>query len=699
MLIALNKLLIKNKLLKGTLDTSLLQAIQKKDYKIIFVDLFDTLLHRTKHPNYCLKLWAKHIRRELGLAIETDELFRIRQESLTYLSKKMKCNSLAVDYASLQMEVFHRLVNTGLMQPEITLETFAMYSEMADFSAEAGVQTVNESMRSQLLELSEKGIRIFLVSDINLSKSIIGKILEYHGLLALFEAIYISSSVQKSKYVGDLYPYILTEQNLDSNEVVMVGDNKRSDILNAERYGLGTLHIANKAAKLKNKLQLFGSVGNDFKKPCDTVVKQCRKSNFVFSEYLIHYYFFVERVYAFAKKHQINNLFFLAREGLFLKNIFDDYQELHAFSGATKIKAHYLKISRQASFQISLKPLDQEDFKVLKKRKYALSINQFLDNFNAPGSEREQLKAEIDADMDTGVESFFDSDLFFRLKESPTFITFYEKNRVEQKIAFDAYLSSFNADITTDGMTVVDIGWGGTMQESLYGYFNGKIPVTGLYLGLKEIYNIKFDTQRYGLNFSVYPSTKFGDHILMANGQLYEQLAAAPHGCTVGYRNNANKPTVEFHEEQEKYVYENHVRSIQAYMREEMYTLSAKLKNVDYTAEMAQEYMVRLALRTGFFVSKSKLKFIRQISKGFFQNIGANTVGLNYKSKALPFSKKTILTKLLLHPEKLFRYLVKIQPRLYDKGLYPFTFLVFVFYYYILIHRLFRKQFFSKNLV
>ena len=289
---------------------SLLETVQNKNFKIIFVDLFDTLLHRTKHPNYCLKLWAKYLIQEFGLTIEANELFNIRRESLSYLSKKMKCNTLSVDYEELQIEIFKRLVNNDLISKKIKRKDFIKYFELADYEAVVGVQTVNTSLCSQLAELAKKGIRIFLVSDINLSKEIIRKILSYHGLEDLFEAIYLSCLEKKSKYVGDLYPYIISTKNIDTDQVIMVGDNKRTDILNAEKYGLFSLHIPNSSIKLKNKLQLFGNEANDFKKACSSVVKRCRRSDFVFSEYLIHYYFFVERVYLHAKKNNIHNLFF-----------------------------------------------------------------------------------------------------------------------------------------------------------------------------------------------------------------------------------------------------------------------------------------------------------------------------------------------------------------------------------------------------
>ena len=51
------------------------------------------------------------------------------------------------------------------------------------------------------------------------------------------------------------------------------------------------------------------------------------------------------------------------------------------------------------------------------------------------------------------------------------------------------------------GINVVDVGWGGTMQEAIYGFFEQKVEVRGFYLGLNALYTITERTNRFGLNF------------------------------------------------------------------------------------------------------------------------------------------------------------------------------------------------------
>jgi len=172
------------------------------------------------------------------------------------------------------------------------------------------------------------------------------------------------------------------------------------------------------------------------------------------------------------------------------------------------------------------------------------------------------------------------------------------------------------------------------------------------------------------LNFSLYPSYGPTYDILKANGQLYEQLLGAPHGSTLGYTFDNEVPTtIEFHEESEKYVFETYIKDIQNYMVTEFETLFLNLRSINYTHEMSQDFMTDLALRIGIFSNKKKIKFINDISKGFYQNVGENKVGLAYNPNQLRSQKRVLLKKFLRSPEKVFRFLLmanKLSVLLYE---------------------------------
>ncbi len=679
---------------------TLLQKIaNESSCKVVFTDFFDTLVHRIVHPHYAVKLWGKFLIRELGLFITVDELFAIRIDALSYLSEKYGTRTLEVSYEDLLNEVYSRLVNSESL-PNISFDYFRKIFMQADFVSEVSVQFKNEAIVDTIKTFKSKGYRVYLITDFFLSKEIIQKILHHHGMSSTFDDVFVSCDLAKSKASGSIYPYVLEATNSDPAETIMVGDNKKSDILNAEKHQIQGIHTKNLKYHFRNKRNLMGNDEHSFEEICTAIERRCAKSKYPFSEYIIHFYFFTERLYKKARRDGVKDLFFLAREGLYLKKLFDFYQELNQFNAKNKIQTHYLKASRQSAQQIALRPLEEEDFSNLGGMYNQMSVNQLLTWFFFPQELKDQLISQLGVAADQTYSNLFTSEMMSELRGNEIFVQQYEKNRVCQKEAFLKYLGSFGADIEQDGISLVDVGWGGTMQECIHKFLKKEVPVTGYYIGLKAIYNIEPDTKRFGLNFSLYPSHGVSYDILKANGQLYEQLLGAPHGSTLGYRLRHDQPeTIEFHEESEKYVFENYIKEVQDYMYVEFEKLFLSLRSVNYSQDLVQEYMTGMALRTGILTNKKRIRFINNISKGFYQNVGENKVGLDYSPKQLLVSKRSVIYKFLRSPEKVFRYLVKVKPFLYAKGLYWCSWPVNLAYYYMKFNFWVKKTWFPKKLL
>ena len=636
--------------------------------------------------------------RELGLDLKVNHLFSIRMDAIQFLSKQQNLNKLEVDYHAVITEVYRRLTNCDLVS-NLSYPHFKTVFERADYIAETSVQFKNESHIADLRSLKEKGYPIYLISDFYLPKKLIVQILSFHNIADLFQAIFISCSLQMCKVKGTIYPYVINQTASDASKTVMIGDNYESDIRNAEKQDISTIHLKHTSHKIRNRRNLFGSDIYAFNKVCKEIEKDCQKSPYPFSEYVLHFYFFIERLYIKSKNAGVKNLFFLAREGFYLKRLFDTYQELNRFTDEVKINTHYLKISRHSALQIALKPLPEEDFKAFRGNLGQMSILNFLNGMDISETTIKLIIDSVDVVSEEVLPEFFKSDIFQRLKENSTFIAHYEKYRIEQKSAFAEYLKTFKVDFAQNGVHVVDVGWGGTMQENLYTYWNKKIPVTGYYLGLKVIYNIEPDTQRYGLNFSVYPSRNHTDDVLMANGQLYEQLLAASHGSIIGYTTCSSKPeAISFHQENEKQIFQTLIEPVQEFMFNQFKFLFERLRPIDYEQDLVQKYLTDMALRSGLLGSKKNSIFINKLSQGFYQNIGQNKVGVTYSPNQIKESKLALLSTFLKNPEKLFRYLVKIKPYMYAKGLYWMSWPVNLTYYYIRFNFWFKRKWLGKGL-
>ncbi|WP_179346518.1 HAD family hydrolase [Winogradskyella ursingii] len=667
----------------------------------VFTDYFDTIAHRTVHPNNIIRLWAKFMIREMGLSLSIDELFLIRKEAKSFLAKKNNVDAHKIPYENHKYEVFKRIVNTNALLAD-QKESFFKYFELAEIRAEQSVQFLNKEMLKTLEAFKTKNIKICLVSDYYASTNVLVALLKYHKIDQLFDHIFASSSIKTSKQAGDIYPFLLKKLSLKPEEVLMVGDNKVSDYKNSTNQGLHAYLLPHDRYLKQNRLNNYGNDAKDYRAFIDFYLKQCQKKEAEpLSQYILIFYVFIERLYVKCKVDGVKNLFFLAREGQYLKKLFDYYQDYQILFEGDRIKTHYFRTSRQASFQISFKPIDEEDFSFLKKKFKGLSINYFLKGFNFSEAIVKDIKSSYPYDYDKVITSFFESEAYKGLAKNQTFRNYYEKNRVEQKVAFEKYIASYNVDFQSEGMNLVDIGWGGTMQESLYKYFNESLKVTGYYLGLKLIYDIKPNTKRYGLIYSVYPIKKYKDDILDVNAQIYEQLLSADHGSTLGYDANSETYTVEYHQPIEKALYEKHIAKLQDYMFIVFKKLLRDSENICYEDKIVDKNLVRLSLKIGLFQTNKELKFLNFLNKSLYNNIGEFKVGITYSAKDVG-GLSSFIKKFVVNPEKTFRYFTKLNTMLYNKNrVLPKLFPMFLVYGYIRMNgyvkrKILKKRFYFK---
>jgi len=659
------------------------KQIKEKNVKFLFTDYYDTIVHRNVHPNYTKRIWAKFMIRELGLPITIDELYFIRQASSTYLVKTLGRPDIEISYATLKNEVYKRLINDNIISVE-EKDDFMSLFENADVRAESSVQYLNQDVLDTLKYFKSNGGKVYLVSDFYGSKTLFEKLLSHHGILDLFDGIYSSAELEKSKHRGTIYAPVLSELSIKANEVMMIGDNLKSDYDNAVKSGLNAYHLPHQKYLKKNKRNNFGNDTKRLKQIINNIYKTCKKQSFIpYTEYVVHYHTFAERMYETAQRKNIKDLFFLSREGQYLKKLFDSYQDFALIDESRRINTHYLKISRHAALQMSLKDIDVEPFVFLRKKYSNLSVDHFLTAVNCSDELRAEIISELKVEGETTIEDFFNSSIFENLKENKTFKYYYDEHRKVSHTAFKAYINSFNTAIESDGINLVDIGWGGTMQEAIYEFFDTKIPVTGYYLGLGNIYDIQPKTKRYGLNFSILPFSDYNDCILMANMQLYEQFSAANHGSALDYSLEAKDYTLDYYKPEEKWLYDNHIKVHQEQMFKLHQSLLKDLDSLCYSQETLQNTISKLALKVGLFQSTKKLKFIDTLSHGFYQNVGNNQVGISYDPPKIKSPIKSGI-KFLMTPEKYFRYLVKLKPMLYKKNKFVALFapMYFVYLYF-----------------
>lgn len=269
-----------------------------------------------------------------------------------------------------------------------------------------------------------------------------------------------------------------------------------------------------------------------FIKEISTLDLKIKREGLPYVWYVFYLYLFIEKLYNKCKTDKSYELFFLSREGQFLKQLFDLYVDLesnHDFD------TYYLYISRTASFVASLKGIDEESFDTLFLKYPNMSAEKFMINCGFISDDIEKIGNHVDFSIYETVADFANSQEFNLLKKDSLFFKCYNATREKQKANFISYLTSLKSDCLNGNINIVDVGWKGTIQDNLVRLFGNSVNVHGYYLGLNEKTKYNSFTQKEGLLFSSIDKTSRYFDVFSYDCLFLESLLFANHGSTVGY--------------------------------------------------------------------------------------------------------------------------------------------------------------------
>lgn len=492
--------------------------------KIILCDFFDTVVHRKKHPDVITQIWAGRLVKRLDLSIRPLVLYKIRRTSEKIVVQKDSDFEVQMVFSY----VYKILVNSGCIKETIITKPFFLKEALqCEIDVEIENQYIDLSFVEYLKCMKKAEKKIVIVSDFYMGASVLKCFLQSHGIEDLFDDIYVSCDCKKSKGQGEIYPYVLKKLNANYDECIMIGDSRHSDYYMPLRY------------KIKSYLRKY----NQYEKPVtlSEIKKKLNKiyyqSNDYFDFYAFPLYIFVSQLYRELTENKISSVFFCAREGKILKELFDIYCE----NRHETINTNYLYVSRKSTYVASLNELSKEHFVELKNNTGTdCSLCTFLENLLFTKEEIKEMFIDEDiteSQINAVIEDFYNSDMYLELINNSAFANKYEEKRTGQKELFVQYLKSFGDKITSEGITLVDIGWKGTIQDNIFNILDGRVSIKGFYLGLNDLTNPNKRNLKKGLLFSVFPVESDFFDIFSANHLIYERILNASHPSTLSYQN------------------------------------------------------------------------------------------------------------------------------------------------------------------
>ena len=528
----------------------------RKSIKIVSFDVFDTLVLRKIAPPDLVKVPSARIVSEIlgdyGKTAKPSECLKKRTQIENHLKRKKPDVK--------ETNIFHikNIIRNWFYSylTEKIREEHIRRVHAAEMKAELSVCYPNPEIHALLDALHDKGLQIIFVSDMYLALEDIRSILQSCRLDDYFDKGFVSSDVGLTKHSGLLFRHILNALSLEASQIVHIGDNLTADYLKPRELGIHSfvytdpeyhkwIHHHHKLWHLSQKKPFWEGARWCEMTPPDSAA---RKKSVRDLPYAIGYWVlgplfttFTHEVLRRIISEDIQTVVFPAREGFLLRQLYEILAK--AEIGPKAPQANYIFLSRRSTFLASAPRIGMRE--LTRGYEKSTSMRIILNKLN------------LDANL---IEPLIDNFCYYRMDDiidqpvkdtrlqefirHPKFIAFYNTERKRQRQLLTDYLDQFGFWQETRA-AIVDVGWSGTIQESLALAFkdSDKMPALhGYYMALLDRASVPVQetakNRLHGIFFDYRTDTD--PAIVDRFTELLENAARAPHASTIGYRRSAD---------------------------------------------------------------------------------------------------------------------------------------------------------------
>lgn len=514
----------------------------------VFTDFFDTIVSRKCHPEEIKRKWCKRTIEYLGLNISTEVLAKLRVDIEAELcSVTMEVTGEQEFRYSDLLERLIRLL--GVHETRINETKCFLYN--LELEIEIKYQFLNADVITFLKKQEKLGKKIIIISDFYGPTTFLEDLIKHHNIKWLFSDIFVSSDLLLTKRNGTLYKHVLNCLSVDANKVFMIGDNYHSDIESAKINNISSFHVKRNFDFYKRSIFDDKNI-KQIKSEYYKVLDQEEQS---FSWMAVPIYIFIVGLYKKLKQNNASNVVFLAREGEFLKELFDIYL---ANINDNTIKTCYMYASRRGTYLPSLFELNSNTFNKITHQYPESSIQSLLDSLSLT-EHIDYLKSELQyIDFDKQHFNIKSSEDFKRLMSSKCFRYIFLKESQERRLYLNDYLNNLIGK--NENIHLVDVGWKGSIQDNIhlatgrkaYGYYCGLLP--NAYTSENCI--------KSGILFEYLNGKCIGYPEYNEFRASFEVFCAASHGSLIKYKASPDFGELE-NNKYELELYTNNIRPIQ----------------------------------------------------------------------------------------------------------------------------------------
>jgi hypothetical protein len=443
------------------------------------VDVFDTLLIRTTSPESVIAATSRHVSGRLGLPFS--EVMDARGKAWGLESASSKELGRCPD--AMSASLFRRWI--GLLGCDSqSINEIAAEALRFEIQSERKCLIPNPEMFEVLKVARNCGIGVTALSDMYLSPEEVGELLSAHGFSGLIDDIETSGYLGKQKKTGKLFDWYVEKMGGPSG-LIHVGDDYLADGRMPSARGIRSVSVYDRS-RMRVRHRLSVSRSEPATEAALSTLHSLSATSLAkdigFTRFGPIYTGFVHAVAARAVADGVNSVWFLAREGWLLHELYSLAKNHEAVEAAPP--SGYLYASRVATMRAQLLEFGDSEIGSIHSDTWSRTYRSTLSPLQLDDAVLPGILAGIGLTPDTEVS---ESSLASLRKHRPFVDAVAAVGKTERE-GLKRYLEMTGFP-PSGKVAVVDVGWGGQIQENfqkslrLLGY---QTELVGYYLGTDE---------------------------------------------------------------------------------------------------------------------------------------------------------------------------------------------------------------------
>lgn len=460
-----------------------------------------------------------------------------------FVSLRLRAQKVAHErssYSEITLEEIYTALGSDFSQ--ISAEHLELLQELEESIEIANCYPIPQNV-SEVMNIVDSGHKVFLISDMYLSKEVVMKMLQNADPRLCSIPLYLSSELKMRKSDGTLFHHVCNDQKIQPSSLIHTGDNFNSDCVMAKRMGVKYVFYQDSFLS-KIEKSYFREAQNFFLQLFVGASKQTRLEGYHLKPpYRLGasftgpmFYGFIHESLKQAVDEGIKQLYFLARDGYLLKIIAEEIIACFHYN----IEIHYLYTSRQATYFASIFCLTASNFQwIFQEMDNVVTFNVVAKRLHF---ETELLIDYLDADLKqsivkNGLDNRLTNKLICRL-QNELLSNSLLKSKIESEAR--AYRETTICYFEQEGLLkderigFVDIGWRGTLQDAIFRILKSRKPdfqLTSYYLAV-TYFSAGTSRKNRKVPAYMFPTIRAG------KGPILELLLQCEHGTTLRYQEN-----------------------------------------------------------------------------------------------------------------------------------------------------------------